>query len=456
MNVEADHAPLSRFLADTAQSITDACTRCGACVEICPVVPHAGIAEAPPESVVGGVLDVLRGDSARLQPPSDAWAHQCDGCGKCIPACPEGINPRTMLMVANSMDARTHTKTPELFRKMSRAIRLMAAMQIPPDEIAQLMRPPARRDVDVIFYVGCNAVRTPHLLFNAMYVLDALDVDYEVLGGPAACCGIIHTKWEGEFETGGRVSDGALDRFGDYHPRRVLSWCPSCQLHLGETLHGYRETGFGFDHVTQFMLENVDRLAARFREAVPMRVLVHAHDGMDDLGRNVAALLGRVPELEVADIAWESGYTCGGSGADRSPGLKAERRAATLERAQQPGIDALVTLYHGCHMQFAATAEGSGVRVVNFTDILVRALGAEPRADAMDAWRAMRDLREIIRDAQPNLESNHMDLDPGWLEEVLPEVFTFAEFKGGLQAFGSGAEPARRDCPTSAPLGHLM
>ena len=34
-------------------------------------------------------------------------------------------------------------------------------------------------------------IRTPHLLFNAMAILDALEVDYEVVGGPGACCGII-------------------------------------------------------------------------------------------------------------------------------------------------------------------------------------------------------------------------------------------------------------------------
>ena len=62
-------------------------------------------------------------------------------------------------------------------------------MQLAPADLARLLQPPKPRSVPVVFYVGCNAVRTPHLLFNAMYVLDAVGVDYEVLGGPAACCG---------------------------------------------------------------------------------------------------------------------------------------------------------------------------------------------------------------------------------------------------------------------------
>lgn len=430
---------LADYVAHAAGGIVDACTRCGACVEICPVVPHAGVADVPPATVVGGVLDVLREHGA-LEGAAAAWAHQCDGCGKCIPACPEGINPRTMVMLALSVSAETHTDTPELFRKMARSIRLMAAMQLTPDDAARLLRPPRPRAVPVVFYVGCNPVRTPHLLFNAMYVLDALGVDYEVLGGPSSCCGIIHQKWEGKAAQGERVVDGTLTRFGDYMPERVLSWCPSCQLHIGETLNGFRETAFGFDHVTGFLLERQSALALRFTSPVPMRVILHVHDGMADLGANVERLLRAVPGLEIVDVVPESGYTCGGSGADRSPGLKAERRAETLARAAEPGIDALVTLYHGCHVQLSRAGEEQGFRVVNWTDLLVRALGGEPRRDVLEGWRAAGEWRALVEASLPNLSANRVDVDPDWLASVLPDVFAQLEFKGGLEAFASARQ----------------
>lgn len=427
---------LSEFMADTAADIVSTCTGCGRCVEVCPVVPHAGLADAPTETVVGGVLDVLR-RSADLTGDSATWAHQCDGCGICIPHCPEGVNPRTMLMLANSAAAAAHTDTPQLFRKMARAIRLMAAMQLAPADLARLIQPPKPRDVPVVFYVGCNAVRTPHLLFNAMYVLDAIDVDYEVMGGPAACCGIIHTKWEGETDVGERVTDGTLRRFGDFQPERVLSWCPSCQLHIGETLSGFRETEFAFEHVTGFMVDNEAKLQAQYTTPVPMRVLLHAHEGMADLGENVERLLRAVPGIEVVGTAWESGYTCGGSGADRSPGLKAERRRATLDWAAEPDVDALVSLYHGCHLQLAATAEQGGKPVVNFTDILVRALGGKPREDALEGWRMAGDWHALVAETAPMLKQNGMDLDPQWLAAILPDVFAAKEFAGGLEEFAS-------------------
>ena len=425
---------LQDFMADASAAIVDACTRCGACVEVCPVVPHAGLSGAEPATVVGGVLDVLR-DGGGLSGEAAAWAHQCDGCGLCIPACPEGINPRSMLMLANSASATGKSDTPQLFRKMSRAIRLMAAMQLAPADMARLLQPPRPERKPVIFYVGCNAVRTPHLLFNAMYVLDALDIDYAVMGGPSSCCGIIHTKWEGEAATGGKVTGNTLKRFGNFEPERVLSWCPSCQLHIGESLEGFGDHDYGFDHVTSFFIEQSEKLGELMTTPVPMRVLLHTHDGMADLGGNVERLLAMVPGLEVAGVASESGYTCGGSGADRSPGLKAVRRAETLRRAKEPGIDAVVSLYHGCHGQLSAMGEAEGLTVVNFTDLLVRGLGGSPRADLLQGWRIAGEWQALAQHSLPSLAANGMPVEPDWLADVLPDVLAQKEFTGGLEAF---------------------
>lgn len=428
-----DHV-LNTFMSDKSAEITGACTSCGACVEICPVVPFAGIEQSEPKSIVDGVLDVLK-NGGTLEGEAATWSHQCNGCGECIPACPEAINPRTMLMLANTASATEHTETPKLFRKMARAVRLMAAMQLAPEDYRKLLQPTPAHDVPVVFYVGCNPVRTPHLLFNAMYVLDALDVNYEVLGGPAACCGIIHTKWEGEVETGAKVTDSTVERFSSYTPDKVLSWCPSCQLHIGETLEGYRETNFDFDHVTKYMVERESDLARLFTTPVPMRVVLHAHEGMSDLGENVARILKLVPELEIVDIAWESGYTCGGSGADRSPALKAVRREDTLAKAQDPSVDALLSLYHGCHAQLISSAQEHGIQVISFTDILVRALGGTPRADVLEAGRMLKDWKKIAEQSQPSLSENGVEIDLDWLASLLPDLFSSSEFRGGLKAF---------------------
>lgn len=426
---------LEEYTRRTWDEILDACTRCGKCVEVCPVVPFApGLSSANPSAVVTGLLDYMAHSTA-MPAASATWLNQCNGCGDCVPACPEGVNPRRMVMLACSKVSKTDNPTPHAFRKMARAIRIMVSMQLIPDDVARLLRPPQAREADVIFYTGCNPIRTPHVLFNVMTILDELNIDYEVLGGPSSCCGIVHSKWEGEVAKGGRVSEQTLTKFAGFSPDKVLSWCPSCQLHLGETIKGYRQVKFDLDHITKFLTEQEAELKKRFVRPINKRVVVHTHAGMDDIGNNVLRLLRCIPGLTIVEVAQESGYTCGASGTNRSPELKAHQRAETIRLSQRDDVDALVSLFHPCHLQLATDGKKHGFDVVNFTELLVQAMGAEPCRDTVEPFRLIEDWSQIAREAGPMLKANGIDIDPDELAAVLPEVFTSAEFRGGLCSF---------------------
>ena len=74
------------------------CTRCGKCVEVCPMPGPAGINASDPEAIASGVIDIVRtGAGPEI---SARWASVCTGSGHCIPACPEGVNPRFMRALA--------------------------------------------------------------------------------------------------------------------------------------------------------------------------------------------------------------------------------------------------------------------------------------------------------------------------------------------------------------------
>jgi heterodisulfide reductase subunit D len=92
---------MSNFFEDAlsgrVQDITDACTRCGKCVEVCPVKAPAGVA-VPAQEVVSGVIDILRTGSGPAA--SRRWASTCMLTGDCIKACDYGVNPRFMLAMA--------------------------------------------------------------------------------------------------------------------------------------------------------------------------------------------------------------------------------------------------------------------------------------------------------------------------------------------------------------------
>src|SRR6202041_3650033 len=75
-----------------------ACTRCGKCVEACPMVEPAGLDPANAVPIVDGVLDLLAGGAGTAD--AARWAQVCTNSGKCIPACDYGVNPRFMVNMA--------------------------------------------------------------------------------------------------------------------------------------------------------------------------------------------------------------------------------------------------------------------------------------------------------------------------------------------------------------------
>jgi heterodisulfide reductase subunit D len=84
-------------LSGRIDEMLDACTRCGKCVEACPVKTPAGVT-AEPEGVITGVIDILRGGDGTAD--SRRWASTCMLTGDCIKACEEGVNPRFLLAMA--------------------------------------------------------------------------------------------------------------------------------------------------------------------------------------------------------------------------------------------------------------------------------------------------------------------------------------------------------------------
>lgn len=434
------------YLAAEAADILSACTRCGKCAEVCPVLPFTQARAADPRALLENLTGHLAG-RAELDAPAASWLQACNGCGDCLPACSEGVNPRKMLLLGTIRESTVASRTPQLFRRMARAIKLMVAMQALPTEYVRLLVPPKRRDVDLVFYVGCNALRTPNLLFNTMYVLDALEADYEVVGGPSSCCGVIATKWEGDTRVGGRVTTNTITRFESYKPSKVLNWCPTCQVHLGETMGGFVPRSYDFDHVTAYLLSRADELQACFTRPIPKRVVLHAHRGVPEVGQNVEALLRRIPGVEVLDVVYESAYTCGGSGCNKTPALRDVEHAELVDRVRELRADALITLYHGCHMAFLHHERAGDFEVLNFTDLLAQAVGMAPHRDQLKQYKLMEDWQSIVAEAQPYLKSNGIEVDSRWLEANGAEIFKVAEFQGGLDCLATDAPGARGGHP---------
>jgi Fe-S oxidoreductase len=405
-----------------ARDIVERCTRCGRCVEVCPTAGPAGVDRTDPAAVVGQVIDLLRGDGD----PASAgarWAQTCTGSGACRTACDDGVNPRFMLALtrmrlnqrqtAEERRARGQTA----FQAMSRGVKVLSRLQLPPEFVAAITRAARAESApapDVVMYLGCNVLKTPHIALLCLDVLDRIGTRYAVFGGPANCCGVLQFR-AGDGAMAGRIGGGTVAGFAATGAPRVLTWCPTCNIQLGEIVMPAANPGFALEHVVPYIADRLDRLRPHLVHPVRRRVALHEHPGVPGVTEGVVRILGAIPGLELVDLAQPRvGYMCNSLApvADYKRVLHAQELAA----AEAAGVDDLVGIYHACHRELCAHEATLPFRLVNFLELVGEAMGVE-RPDLFKQWKMMQDVDRVLGEVADQVARE--GLDPDAVREVM-------------------------------------
>ena len=413
-------------LAARTGDMLNACTRCGKCVEICPMTGPAGVGAAAPKDVISGVIDMLRGGEG--SPAAKAWATGCALTGDCIAACPEGINPRFLLamtrvtLARQSSDLRERRKKGiENFRAVADGVNVLSRMQLSDAELARLGQQvndrldhgstaqPGERP-DFVFYTGCNVLKTPHMALTALDIMDTLGVTYKVMGGPTHCCGVVQLR-TGDTEISGRAATSSLDKLAE-GKTGVISWCASCHVQFTETtiptiekIRGARP--FEMTPFMLFLATRFDELRPMLKTAVPMRIALHKHRGVKGVVEAGTELLRMVPGIEIVDLN-QPAVGLMSNALSALPDYKRSLQLAELEAAAAAGIDALVAIYHVDHRELCAHERDWPFRIVNILDIVGASMGLH-HDDHFKRLKIMQDADAIVAVCKDMLAARGLD-----------------------------------------------
>jgi heterodisulfide reductase subunit D len=421
-------------LAARTSEMLEACTRCGKCVEVCPMAKPAGVGDAAPESVIAGVLDIVRSGDGPLA--SKAWAKGCTLTGDCITACDEAVNPRFLLAMARVKMARQSTESREQrkrgvenFRLVADGANVLARMQLSADELARLGQKVSERletgstvkageRPDFVFYTGCNVLKTPHIALLALDVMDALGVTYKVMGGPSHCCGIVQAR-TGDIEVSGRVATNSLDKLAE-GKTGVISWCASCHVQFTEstipTIEKVRGTRpFEMTPFMLFLATRFEDLRPMLRKSVPLKVALHKHPGIKGVVEAGLELLQMVPGIEVVDLH-QPAVGLMSNFLNALPDYKSGLHLAELEAAEAAGVDALVAIYHPDHRDLCAHERDWPFRIVNILDIVGESMGLH-HEDNFKRLKIMQDADAIVADCKDMIAAYR--INPAVAREVV-------------------------------------
>lgn len=425
-----------------AAEAADRCTACGKCFEACPTARESGLDMATGELRARELISLTR-EGAAAAPVLQSWLNACDGSARCSDACPEGINVRQWVTIAKLKALQASRPVTEgaanaagRFRHMAQAVRLLASMQLPSETLKRILAPAERRTADVLFYTGCNVLRTPHIVLNVMDILDTLELDFDVVGGTAHCCGVYQFQ-EADLPTYERMGHRTFQRFGQSGASKVLTWCPTCTKNFDELEKDVEAPSFDLGHVSEFLAANIEALKARFTADQPKRrVVIHEHQGIGATVQCIRHLLAAVPNLELIELAQDSGfsYACGGQAAKFKEREQAIHRGLVMG-AVEAGADTIATMYHSCHRALAGAEAIYPLRVVNFTDILAEALGRGGHPDYYQLYKKGGAMDEAVAAARGFLLGNGVKVDENAVKSLTADIFNETGLGGPREAF---------------------
>jgi len=243
-------------------------------------------------------------------------------------------------------------------------------------------------------------LRHAEMIRLSIMLLERTGYDVRAAGGPAYCCGTSHDH---QPHGASNMAERTVARFNEAAEKEgrgtVVTWCPSCHMHMSDIMAPGNKTAFDITHVSELLAESADRLTSLLTVPVKRRVLLHRHLGFAThvpVNDRITGLLSRIEGLELIEGPAHAGHMC--SGLATVPGALKAVVGETWSAAIANRADTVCTIFHPCHRELAALDGRDGIKVRNWVQLIAEAMGIEA-SDAYVGWRtgAAPDIAAIER-----------------------------------------------------------
>jgi heterodisulfide reductase subunit D len=366
----------------------DACTRCGECLNYCPIYAQRGEEDIDPRGKIQAFKAFIRSqyglwarifgpkklDEEKLKKFSE-MVYRCTLCGECSVSCPVSIDAKNLWLALREtlVEMGHYPRAAERLKD-----NLLEAHNISGDENEErtdwldfLDEVPDHRyqkeKAEVAYFVGCVASYFPLVQKIPQALIEILDkagVDFTLLGGEEWCCGfpLIGAGMKKEAKA---LIQHNLEMMKKKGVKRAVFTCPSCY----HTWMEEYDTDIEIFHSTQFIKELIKEGNIRFRENT---VRVTYHDPCD-LGRASGVyeapreILRAIPGVELIEMESnrERCKCCGGGGNLEmvDPELSAALAQEKIKEIQATGAETVITSCQQCVRTIMTTARRNKIPI---------------------------------------------------------------------------------------------
>ena len=423
----AARIPIERLDAKRLLQL-EACTRCGECLNWCPVYDQDDREDILPRKKAADFLAIakaqhgllaklagkaegrswLRGTIAKALGHKDvteedivrfeANLYECSTCGQCQIVCPANIDTVNLweeirqVMVAAGYGPLEHqqalvksVKSYDNPWQQPRTARAKWARRAKKDKvIAEIPQDISKKPAKILLFLGCTAsydANVKQVAINTVNIFDALGIDYGILGNKEACCGSVLLRMgDPEYE---RVFKHNIKLFNSLGIDALVTSCAGCFKTIAEDYPRVGELNFEVLHTAQFLRRMLD--AGQLPLVNEVNKTVTYHDPCH-LGRasgvydDPRAIMNAIPGLEFIEMPRNHEYSrcCGAGGGLKSgyPDVQNKMAQERVKEAEDTGASELVSCCPFCFqgLQVGITALGSELVAQDLTTLVVASL----------------------------------------------------------------------------------
>ncbi len=241
-------------------------------------------------------------------------------------------------------------------------------------------------EAEFLYYPGCTAAYIPaiqNVAVSAAKLLDALGVDFGILGKDEICCGSTSMR-VGMRDFFIRQAERNIERLNASKARVMVTACAGCYGIMKLEYPKFGELNMEVLHIVEFLsrllMERRDRLH-------PLDLAVTYHDpchlarhaGVTKEPREVLSLIPGLRFIEMPRSGVD-GRCCGGGGGLRTgyPHIAHMIASERIEEAVEAGAEAVITCCPFCELNLGeASAASYGIEVFDIVEILWRSVGGD-------------------------------------------------------------------------------
>ncbi len=384
-----------------------ACSRCGECVDECPVYQQTSNKYEAPGFKIKKMRPIINRRRIPLLPAQSEGEiekianglYNCTLCGRCVSVCPyqydlvdlwesaresavkSGLEPEPIKqLVKTTLTEKNYLSRPHAQRK----------------NWARGLAVPEKTSAETLYFAGCVISYTPSLKAAAMGVskiLNAANEDWAMLGDEW-CCGV-PLKFGGETEKLAEFAGHNVDAIEASGAKKIVFSCPGCYRMFKQTYPKVlgRPLKFSTLHIIELVEDYVK--AGKLGLNGKLEEKLTYHDpcelarllGVVEQPRNVLRSLSTA-YMELPENKLNT-HCCGGGGLYKAMNIDNSKEIA-LRRVRQTEIIGSASLISACPSCFAnltqaARSVKSSIKVVDFADLVAQNLKEEKAAQQVSA-----------------------------------------------------------------------